>query len=293
MNKLKKISNVFLIIICAWFMSLSYGIIQDIAYIFLLVVVGPIFPEVLKYLSHYEFLADCILMIPLLVLYGWIFFKFLYKNSKPAKPINATDKLVVKRNLLRDGGFCLIIAIGTLEVSNIWFIFVEKFLLGFDFWKKTYDSFIETWDGVNDGDYVWMLLSVVLIGPIVEEFLFRGVIFNMLKKVNATWLPIIGSGLLFGLFHVEPIQVVYTSVMGILLGFVYAKTGRFEICLGIHIANNLLSELNSHIPDKYMLHFYIFSLIIGLIPGIYRLIKLGSNGLKPQITITKENPVLI
>lgn len=47
------------------------------------------------------------------------------------------------------------------------------------------------------------------------------------------------SGLLFGIWHRVLIQGVYTSIMGLILGYVYYKTGDIRMSMLIHVLNNM------------------------------------------------------
>ena len=84
---------------------------------------------------------------------------------------------------------------------------------------------------------------VILIGiatPFVEEWLFRGVLYRWLRQ----YLPFIGSatlsGLIFGLFHLEPPLIVATTALGVVCAWVYERTGSIWSAIIVHMMNNLL-----------------------------------------------------
>lgn len=85
-------------------------------------------------------------------------------------------------------------------------------------------------------------LSIGVIGPIVEEYVFRESIIGYMvrRKVNP-WVAIISSSLVFGLIHGNPAQIPFAIAMGVLLGMLYYKTGNIIICSILHIINNSIA----------------------------------------------------
>lgn len=229
-------------IIMALLLTGSYTLFQDLFSVLIWVIVVPVFPPLDSYLSTHLFLVDTILTFPLLLIYGRLCIRLLPEEYRRWRESGASL-------CLWELGMCLCYALGAIGISTLWFWLVENVLLAFPFWEASYSSFNEAWSGTVPGDYGWMLFSVVLLGPVVEELLFRGLVLNTLGKIRRGWLPVIGSGILFGLFHAEPVQVVYTAIMGILLGLIYEKTRRLELTITIHIANNLISELSGYLSD--------------------------------------------
>ena len=69
-----------------------------------------------------------------------------------------------------------------------------------------------------------MILAVCIVGPIAEELVFRGMIFGKLRRAFSFWPAAIISGIMFGVFHMNIMQGVYASVLGVLLAYVYEKT---------------------------------------------------------------------
>ena len=91
-----------------------------------------------------------------------------------------------------------------------------------------------------------MIPAIVLIGPYIEEVVFRGWLLPALVKRMGGWgLPILISSLMFGGLHVfvgAPVMV-YTTVLGICAGLARRMTGRLWAPVLIHAANNLIATL--------------------------------------------------
>ncbi len=81
-------------------------------------------------------------------------------------------------------------------------------------------------------------LSVVIAAPVLEEWLFRGVILKGLLKHSSPWKAILWSGFMFGLMHLNPWQGIPAMGLGIFFGWVYWRTGSLYLCVFMHFVNN-------------------------------------------------------
>lgn len=89
----------------------------------------------------------------------------------------------------------------------------------------------------------WEILSLGVITPVAEEVLYRYLIFYGLRDWQGRWMAVIGSALIFGLVHMNIVQIVYAFVLGLALGVLmeYYQDVRVTICG--HIAANVISLL--------------------------------------------------
>ena len=88
-------------------------------------------------------------------------------------------------------------------------------------------------------------VAVVLIAPIMEEIICRGILLRRYLERTTPVRAILYSGLFFGILHMNPYQFVAASLMGFALGYVYYRTKSVYLVIGIHLANNLLAYLGS------------------------------------------------
>ena len=86
-------------------------------------------------------------------------------------------------------------------------------------------------------------VSIVLVAPIFEEFILRGIVLEGFLKNYGPKKAIIQSSLIFGVLHFNPWQFVGAFLMGLLLGWVYYRTRSLIPCIFIHLVNNLISFL--------------------------------------------------
>lgn len=87
---------------------------------------------------------------------------------------------------------------------------------------------------------IFMIIPA-LIAPIVEEIIFRKIIFGTLyKKVNF-FLAAIISALVFGIIHGEPEHILIYSSMGFVFAYLYVKTKRIIVPIIVHMTLNTIS----------------------------------------------------
>lgn len=86
------------------------------------------------------------------------------------------------------------------------------------------------------------VLAISVIGPTVEELVFREAIMgHMLSRGAKPWTAILFSAFCFGAIHFNPAQVPFAMVVGIILGYIYWKTGNIALTLIIHVLNNYVA----------------------------------------------------
>lgn len=88
------------------------------------------------------------------------------------------------------------------------------------------------------------LFLYTVISPLAEEVVFRGVLYNRLRRhfCGSGGLPVSGavfvSGVMFGIYHGNLVQGIYGCCMGILITWLYERTHDFRIpCLFHGMAN--------------------------------------------------------
>jgi uncharacterized protein len=83
----------------------------------------------------------------------------------------------------------------------------------------------------------WLLLALVVVGPIGEEMLFRGFLFRgWYRSARDTWVAIIATALLWALLHVQynPYLIAQVFLYGLLLGWFRWKSGSTILTMLLH-----------------------------------------------------------
>lgn len=85
------------------------------------------------------------------------------------------------------------------------------------------------------------ILCLGIITPIMEEYIFRGLVFKRLRcRVSAT-RAIVASALFFGMYHGNLVQTIYGTLSGLLLGYLYEKYGSLKAPILAHMLMNIVS----------------------------------------------------
>ena len=89
------------------------------------------------------------------------------------------------------------------------------------------------------------MLSIGLLAPVLEELLFRGAIQGCLQQVGKNpWTAIIIASLIFGIVHMNPAQIPFAFLIGIMFGWLYYRTGSLLPGIIGHVLNNSVASLN-------------------------------------------------
>ena len=214
-----------ILMILLW--ALSYDIFYDLVYL-----LAP--GQVLEQMEYA--LLDSLVCLALLLIYGFYYDKMPWREK--TEPINFTYQHIWQIPILG-------LAIGGL--ASLWFSLVDWLLTsGYQF-PQTLEEFDQSWDFTVQDSYLWVFLSVIILGPVVEELLFRGIIYDYLQAFKRPYLSILVSALLFALWHRQPVQIGYTFFAGIVFATARYYSGDLLYPMIIHVLNNLLSTL----PDDW------------------------------------------
>lgn len=127
------------------------------------------------------------------------------------------------------------------------------------------------------GERHWAnFLAIVIAAPVLEEFVFRGIMLDGLLKKYSPATAIFVSSFFFALIHLNPWQFVTAMILGILIGWVYYHTRSLSLAILIHMANNLIVTLPEYISptqdawegDMSLVDFYGGWIPLTIITGI-------------------------
>lgn len=154
------------------------------------------------------------------VMMGIYLWKAGYISTKKAtwSPVSA-PYLVCSGLAILTGGFTVSALMGLLD----WIP---------DIMEQSFDILQSGWGGI---------LAIAIIGPVLEELLFRGAITKALLQQYSPTKAILISALLFGVFHINPAQILPAFLIGILFAWTYYKTGSLIPCILMHVLNNSLA----------------------------------------------------
>ncbi len=97
-------------------------------------------------------------------------------------------------------------------------------------------------DYAMDGNLALKALVMVVIGPLVEEYVFRRQLIDRCR-IYGEKLAVILSAAAFALLHGNFAQLFYAFALGLVFGYVYVKTGRLRYSAALHMFINFLGGI--------------------------------------------------
>ena len=88
----------------------------------------------------------------------------------------------------------------------------------------------------------FQLAVTVILAPIIEETIFRKFLITRIRPYGEK-LAIVTSALCFGLFHANLQQFIYATLIGLVFGYVYTRTGKLRYSIALHMAVNALGNI--------------------------------------------------
>lgn len=211
--------------------------------------------------AKFSYLGEFLIYIILILLFYNIY-RLIWKNEK--------NESGVKTNF-KDSLMCSIAGMGVSGISLLWIMLAQQM----PSLQKSIDAMHTGNENLAGGSFIGGILIAVISAPIIEEILFRGIVFRSIRKVSPAWLAILLSSILFGAYHLNPVQAVYATFMGIVAGIIYEKKKNLMFPIFVHVANNFIASIQGFVSAELEQLINIFVLIMILPLGyiIYRLLE--------------------
>ena len=123
----------------------------------------------------------------------------------------------------------------------------------------------------------FMLIGSVIFGPIFEEILYRGLMYNKLKEISNAFIGVLISSILFALLHIPKygfgINTFFLFLVGILLAYCYEKTDNIYVPILVHSINNFFIFLFNYVYFYFLIVIYFIIFIAGIIIAIQEIKK--------------------
>lgn len=133
------------------------------------------------------------------------------------------------------------------------------------FSEKLLQEYNELYSFIGESNMIIEMISVVIVAPIAEEIIFRGFMYNALKRVSPVWFSALAISIMFGIAHGNLISFVYTTLMGLVLIFANEKTGSLISSVLIHIGFNLGSYFTELITSNDVIVYALILVVSALI----------------------------
>lgn len=104
-------------------------------------------------------------------------------------------------------------------------------------------AYQESADMMYSSSFLVQIIGLGIIYPIMEECIFRGLVYRRMRISVSMRRAIISSSLFFGIYHGNSVQLIYGAIMGALFAYLYEKFGSLKAPILAHILANILSVL--------------------------------------------------
>ena len=123
----------------------------------------------------------------------------------------------------------------------------------------------------------FMFIATVIISPIFEEILYRGLMYNKLKEISNAFIGVLISSILFALLHIPKygfgINTFFLFLVGILLAYCYEKSNNIYVPIFVHSINNFFIFLFKYVYFYFLIVIYFIIFIAGIIIAIQEIKK--------------------
>ena len=113
------------------------------------------------------------------------------------------------------------------------------------------NKYAEMMESIMSGQsFILEILLTGILVPIIEEIMYRGLVFDQLRKNLPLSLALIIQALIFGIIHLNMVQGTYAFMIGILLGVALIRSRSIILPIAIHMGTNLSGVILSKYQDQ-------------------------------------------
>ncbi len=210
----------------------------------------------------------------LTILFLAIFFTLRRKNlfaecamtSVPWKAVLCSALMGISLNLV------LSVTISLLPLPDAWFAGLEN-----------------QYGSLGEQNIVLELVSTALVTGLVEEMIFRGLVFTRLARGMRGWVAVLLSALLFGVLHGTPIAIGYATLLGIFFIAMDKRYGSILPSVVAHICFNGMAVVMA--TEDTLLVFALYLIFAGVFVGSAYLFFRREPVTEPETEPSLEEPV--
>lgn len=213
---------------------------------------------VYKYLmDHLSFYSCLIYVITGIVFLLWYYFAFI-------EPVGVSA--FVDRQTRRLSPCCFIwLTVLAFAIQHAISLLMGVISILMPSAMEAYTELIET-SGITQYSPVWAIATLML-PPLVEETIFRGLILRYLKRAGACFaVANLIQAILFGIFHMNLVQGIYTAVFGFLLGYLAWRYDSLFAPMVMHALFNFFGTVIVDFENRILPDFLLGLIVMACIP---------------------------
>jgi membrane protease YdiL (CAAX protease family) len=184
----------------------------------------------------------------------------------------------------------LAMAIGALGLTTLYFALLAKLAETSTFIAEQLDAYKKLSESFSpENGLIFLIIGISIMAPITEELLFRGVVQGEFRKAMPEPVAIVLQAVIFAFYHLQPVQISYALIPGLLLGMAYAWSRSIWVPILMHMLFNFLgSVLPILVGDDAMLNQIVATAQIAFIAaGLVAAIFFYMNRRRGPIISTK------
>ncbi|MCY7619039.1 MULTISPECIES: CPBP family intramembrane glutamic endopeptidase [Bacillus] len=223
-----------------WYIILTYILVQVSAfpYVFIMKWLGYIQTpmtqaELSKLSGTWTIISFCIGLIIILLILRTVP-KASLRNEAPAS-VGAAIAWII-------GGFFL--SLLTQSIVGM----IEQYAFGIGRESENTQNILSIMDA-----FPFLVVIIALIGPILEEIIFRKIVFGVIYERSNFFIAALVSSVFFAAAHSDFDHFFLYTAMGFTFAFLYAKTKRIIVPIGAHMLMNSLVILVQIEPVRKMI----------------------------------------
>lgn len=204
------------------------------------------------YMDNITYILILYQIVALLIFGSWYYFAY----GRKKRPANAEKPNAQNLAVIVGLGICI-----ELFVSGVLDII---YLLNPDLLQ----SYIELMEAAGITELtVATFVATVIMAPIGEELLCRGIIFRIAGKVSKRfWVANCIQALAFGVIHGNLVQGTYAFFIGLVLGYIYGKYRNIWVCMLLHgvvnLTSNFVDSYYGLFPEGYEMAVFIGNVLV-------------------------------
>ena len=115
---------------------------------------------------------------------------------------------------------------------------------------------------LKDGNPVLSVLSIVICAPLMEELVFRGLVFKSFRSISGFWFSAFMSSAVWAVIHLNLVQGIRAVGVGLFLAFVYETYQKLWVPVFAHMSINAVAAASDYSGVLRGLHIQSFWYIV-------------------------------
>ena len=211
-----------------------------------------------RFMTENMNLFSCLIyVVPGAVFLTWYYFAFVEKRG-----IRETLYSHTRRLTPACFGWIVLLGFAVQHVISLLMAAIYAIM------PSAMDQYTEMIDssGISQYSILWAV-STLILPPIVEEIIFRGLILQYLGRAGARFLVAnLIQAVLFGVFHMNFVQGIYTALLGFLLGWLAYRYDSILVPMVLHAIFNLFGTVLVDLESRFLPDIVLTLIILGSVP---------------------------